>query len=150
MNKNLAPASKYHNFTQIEKMFLYLGKKRIRSILTDNKPWFVAKDVCDVLGIGNVSLAVNGNPTRNDEGLDDDEKGIYIVYTPGGPQKLLCVSEPGLYSLIFKSRKPEAEAFKRWVCHEVLPSIRKTGMYTLRKPESEALYRLAETMERQA
>ncbi len=91
----------------------------------------VAKDACACLGLSNVSLAVNGNPTSGDLGLDDDEKGIRMVQTAGGPQKLLCVSEPGLYSLIFKSRKPEAKAFQRWVTHEVLPEIRKTGQYAM-------------------
>lgn len=150
MKKDLVLERNDHNVTEIEKMFLYLGRSKVRSVIINSEPWFVAKDVCDILGIGNVSLAVNGNPTRNDGGLDDDEKGIYIVHTPGGPQKLLCVSEPGLYSLIFKSRRPEAEAFKDWICHEVLPSIRKTGMYTVHKSESEAdlLRQLAAEMDK--
>ncbi|WP_240911582.1 BRO-N domain-containing protein [Paludisphaera soli] len=76
-------------------------------------------------------MAVNGSEKTGDLGLDDDEKGIRIVDTPGGPQEMLCVNESGLYSLIFKSRKAEARRFKRWVCHEVLPSIRRYGAYTL-------------------
>ena len=85
-------------------------------------PWFVAKDVCDALGLNNVSQAL----TR----LDDDEKSSIILNdgTPGTPTKTI-ISESGLYSLIIASRKPEAREFKRWVTHEVLPSIRKHGIY---------------------
>lgn len=82
---------------------------------------FVVVDVCEILGIGNPSQVVSKFP--------ENEKGIYTIYTLGGEQEVLTVNEPGLYRLIFKSRKPEAEAFKDWVFHEVLPSIRKTGMY---------------------
>lgn len=89
---------------------------------TAGDPWFVAKDVCDVLGLNNVSQAL----TR----LDNDEKSSIILNdgTPGTPTKAI-VSESGLYSLIIASRKPEAHEFKRWVTHEVLPSIRKHGIY---------------------
>lgn len=84
--------------------------------------WFVAKDVCDVLGLKNVSDTLA-------KVLDDDEKGVDTIYTPGGPQEMTTVSEPGLYRLIAKSRKPVAKAFQRWVFHEVLPTIRRTGSY---------------------
>lgn len=87
----------------------------------DFDPWFVAADVCKVLDIQNVR--------QNLANFPDDEKGVSTIYTLGGPQKMLVVSEPGLYRLIFMSRKPEAEKFKRWVFHEVLPSIRKYGYY---------------------
>ena len=63
-------------------------------------------------------------------GLDEDEKGTHSVSTPGGRQNFLVINEPGLYTLILKSRKSEAKAFKRWVTHEVLPQIRKTGSYS--------------------
>ena len=86
-----------------------------------DEPWWIAKDVCDVLELTNVAMAVKG--------LDDDEKGISKVYTLGGEQELLTVNEPGLYTLIIRSNKPEAKQFKRWITHEVLPSIRKTGGY---------------------
>lgn len=92
--------------------------------LTDEAgdPWFIAKDACDVLGLNNVGQAL----TR----LDDDEKSSITLNdgTPGTPNKAI-VSESGLYSLILASRKPEAHDFKRWVIHEVLPSIRKHGIY---------------------
>ena len=87
----------------------------------EGEPWFVAADVCRALGLGNSSKAVMP--------LDDDEKGITNSNTLGGEQKMVIVSEPGLYSLIVRSRKPEAKAFKRWITHEVIPSIRKTGGY---------------------
>lgn len=85
------------------------------------EPWFVARDVCAVLDIAHVGSALRG--------LADDEKGVRTEHTPGGPQQVAIVSEPGLYRLIFTSRKVEAEAFRRWVVHTVLPSIRKTGSY---------------------
>jgi prophage antirepressor-like protein len=85
-------------------------------------PWWVAKDVCEVLGIGNVSDAIAR--------LDDDEfDTIEVTDSIGRKQKTYVVNESGLYSLIMTSRKPEAKAFKKWVTAEVLPSIRKTGSY---------------------
>lgn len=101
----------------------------VRAFANENKIWFVAKDICNVLGIGNPSLAINGNPTRKDKGVGDKNKGIYNVNTLGGNQDLLCVSEQGLYKLIFKSRKPFAEEFQDWICETVIPSIRKDGGY---------------------
>lgn len=97
----------------------------VRVIGTFDAPWFVAKDVCSALGIGgpHVSEAV--------EVLEDDEKGNGIVVTLGGPQELLTVNESGLYALIFRSRKPQARIFRRWVTNEVLPAIRKTGSYSV-------------------
>jgi prophage antirepressor-like protein len=70
--------------------------------------------------------------------LDDDEKGVSNVYTLGGMQKMLCINESGLYHLIFTSRKGEAKAFRKWVTSEVIPSIRKTGSYSI--PQVEPLY----------
>ena len=108
----------------------------VRVVMVNGEPWFVAKDVCNALDIRDVSRAVNGNSSRGDNGLDEDEKGTYIVRTPGGNQSLLCINEPGLYKLIMKSRKPEAKPFQRWVTHEVLPSIRKTGSYVSTQTQS--------------
>lgn len=93
----------------------------IRIVLRGGEPWFVAKDVCDVLEVGNSRDAVAR--------LDEDEKGVGTIDTPGGPQEMAVVNEPGLYALVMTSRKPEAKAFRRWVTHEVLPSIRRTGVY---------------------
>jgi prophage antirepressor-like protein len=82
---------------------------------------FVAADLCRVLGIRNVSDALAS--------LDGDEKGLAITETPGGPQAMAVVAESGIYSLIMRSRKPEARAFRRWVTGTVLPAIRRTGGY---------------------
>lgn len=93
----------------------------VRTVLQDGEPWFVTADVCRALEIGNPSMAV--------ERLDDDEKGISIIDTLGGEQRMAIINEPGLYSLVIRSRKPEAKAFRRWITHEVIPSIRKHGLY---------------------
>ena len=92
-----------------------------RFVTINGEPWFVAADLCRALEIK--------QPTRALSRLDDDEKGVTTIHTLGGPQQVLIVSEPGLYRLIFTSRKAEARQFQRWVCHEVLPSIRKYGYY---------------------
>lgn len=94
--------------------------KNVRIVVDqDGEPWFVAADIC-------AALTVKTEQTRR---LDDDEKGLRIVQTLGGEQEMTVINESGLYSLILTSRKPEAKRFKRWVTHEVLPSIRKTGSY---------------------
>jgi prophage antirepressor-like protein len=93
----------------------------VRTIAKEGEAWFVAKDVCDILEIGDPSKAVSR--------IDDDERGTTTVRTPGGPQEVLTVNESGLYSLIFSSRKPEAKRFRKWVTSEVLPAIRQTGRY---------------------
>jgi anti-repressor protein len=96
-------------------------EKRVRVVTKDGEPWWVLKDVCDVLDIGN-SRDVAAR-------LDDDEKGVGIIDTLGGEQETTVVSESGLYNVILLSRKPEAKKFKHWVTHEILPSIRKHGAY---------------------
>ncbi|AVH39982.1 hypothetical protein AL532_17920 [Pseudomonas monteilii] len=97
-------------------------KHEVRTLLIDGEPWFVGGDVCAALDLGGRSR----NFLRM---LDDDEKGAHIVSTLGGAQEMQVVNESGLYALIFKSRKPEAKRFKKWVTSEVLPAIRKTGRY---------------------
>lgn len=88
--------------------------------LNDNEAyWFVATDVCSALELDRTAV----------RRLDADEKGVRSMHTLGGDQNLTFVSEAGLYSLVLGSRKPEAKAFKRWITHEVIPSIRKTGGY---------------------
>ncbi len=94
----------------------------IQVIEKDGEPWFVAAGVCRALELGEVHVAMRR--------LDDDEKGRCSIPTPGGTQEMTIINEPGLYSLVLGSRKPEAKAFKRWITHEVIPSIRKTGGYT--------------------
>lgn len=100
--------------------FDYNGKQ-VRSTLINGEPWFVAKDVCKILEIG----------TEQIRRLDDDEKGLRSMHTPGGSQEMSIVSESGLYSLTLGSKKPEAKPFKRWVTHDVLPTLRKTGTYSI-------------------
>lgn len=94
----------------------------VRALAIDGEPWFVAKDVCDALGLGNVGQALSR--------LDEDEKNSITLNDGirGNPNKLV-VNEPGLYTLVLSSRKPEAHAFKRWVTHDVLPAIRRHGAY---------------------
>jgi prophage antirepressor-like protein len=92
-------------------------------VVTDAKgePWFVAADVLSTISLDRKAL----------ERLDDDEKGVNSIHTPGGTQEMTTVNEPGLYALVLGSRKVEAKRFKRWVTHEVLPAIRKTGSYAV-------------------
>lgn len=102
------------------KLFEY-QQKQVRTFLIKKRIWFAAKDVCDVLGIGNNRDALAR--------LDEDEKGVVSTDTLGGEQSLSIVSESGMYSLVLGSRKPEAKAFKKWITSEVLPQIRETGRY---------------------
>ncbi len=87
----------------------------------DGEPRFVAADLLSTLNLDRKAL----------ERLDDDEKGVSSIHTPGGQQEMTVVNESGLFNLVLGSRKPEAKRFKRWVTHEVLPSIRKTGSYAM-------------------
>lgn len=96
----------------------------VRTVIREDAPWFVAADVCRILGLDQVSRAMDR--------LDDDEKGSVKVPHPQSPDKTLemnGVNEPGLYHLVLCSNKPEAKAFKRWITHEVIQAIRKTGGY---------------------
>ena len=101
-------------------IFSYEGND-VRTIQKDGDPLWVLKDICVVLEIGNSRMVADR--------LDDDEKGVSIIDTPGGKQALTVISESGLYNVILLSRKPEAKQFKRWVTHEVLPQIRRHGAY---------------------
>ncbi|MDO4725925.1 MAG: Bro-N domain-containing protein [Porphyromonadaceae bacterium] len=91
--------------------------------IINQEPWFVAKDICDCLGLQNVTDRIRS--------LDDDERLTYVVDRAGQNREVNLVSESGLYNLIFQSRKPEAKKFRKWVTSEVLPSIRKSGSYSL-------------------
>lgn len=103
------------------------GDNLVRVVEDDNgEPWFVAKDVAKALeiewkGSGNLGY------------LDDDERSSEFLNTPGGQQEMVTISESGLYALVFRSRKPEAKAFSKWVRSEVLPALRKTGRYEMSK-----------------
>lgn len=122
----------------------------IRTLTEDGEPWFVAKDVCEALGLSNTTEAL-----RN---LDDDEVGNISnsEVAQNGGRAPRIVSEPGFYKLVMRSRKPEAKAFQRWVTHEVLPAIRRDGGYMAAKPDetpeetmARALRIADETMRRQ-
>ena len=93
----------------------------VRTIEKDGEPWFVLKDVCSVLSIGNAADVYNR--------LDADEKGVGQIDTLGGRQNVNIVNESGLYNVILRSDKPEAKPFRKWITAEVLPAIRKTGAY---------------------
>lgn len=104
----------------------------VRTLNIENEPWFVAADVCKALDIINSRDAVAR--------LDDDEKNTVVLTDgiPGNPNKTI-VNEPGLYTLVLGSRKPEAKAFKRWITHDVIPSIRKNGEYVTPKAQQKRL-----------
>ena len=93
----------------------------VRTVSINGNPWWILKDVCEVLDLT--------SPHKVAERLDEDEKGRSLIPTLGGEQELTVVSESGLYNVILRSDKPEARKFKRWVTHDVLPSIRKHGLY---------------------
>ncbi len=95
---------------------------KVRTMEIDGEPYFVGKDVAEILGYSNPQKAIR-------EHVDDDDKGVNEMVTPGGTQQLVCINESGLYSLILSSKLPKAKEFKRWVTSEVLPSIRKHGLY---------------------
>lgn len=113
----------------------------VRIILQDNEPWFVAKDICECLAISKHRDAISR--------LDTDERGSLKVDTLGGKQEMATVNEYGLYNLVLSSRKPEAKEFKRWITHDVLPTLRKTGSYSLNIPKTlpEALRAYADEVE---
>ena len=123
--------------------FRYAEAAELRAVTVDGEPWFVANDVTAILGVGNTSQALSY--------LDDDERGVITSDTLGGPQLVSIVSEAGLYSLILRSRKAEAKAFKRWITHTVLPEIRRTGSFgvqvALPKDYASALRALADEAE---
>lgn len=95
----------------------------IRTLTIDGMPWFVLKDVCEVLGATN-----DRNVAAR---LDTDEKGARLMDTLGGPQEMTVINESGLYSVILRSDKPKARTFRKWVTSEVLPAIRREGAYVL-------------------
>ncbi|MEV7804975.1 BRO family protein [Microbispora sp. NPDC088329] len=98
--------------------------QQVRTVILNGEPWIVARDVCEVLGLSNVTAAL----TR----LDDDEfTSTEVIDSAGRRQQTYVVTEPGLYGLILASRKPEALAFKRWIKHELLPTFRRTGSYSV-------------------
>ncbi|MFT4124426.1 MAG: phage antirepressor [Microbacteriaceae bacterium] len=111
------------------------GDMSVRTVLVDGEPWFVAADVTAVLGFANGRMAI----ARLDE---DGVSQADITDSLGRAQRATVLNEPGIYELIMRSDKPEAKAFRRWVTHEVLPSIRRTGQFGSQVPTS-----LAEALE---
>lgn len=101
-------------------IFTYNGNE-VRTVQKDGEPWWVLKDICEVLGISKY----RDTAAR----LEDDEREPIRVDTLGGAQEMLCVNESGLYNVIIRSDKPEAKPFRKWITSEVLPSIRKHGAY---------------------
>lgn len=103
------------------KIFNYEDKK-IRTQLINDEPWFVGKDVADILGYKDTANALKRH-------IDEDDKGVGEIATPGGMQNVIVINESGLYSLILSSKLEGAKKFKKWVTSEVLPTIRKHGAY---------------------
>ena len=96
----------------------------VRALTIDGEPWFVGKDVAEALGYVETAKAVR-------EHVDTEDKGVSEIDTPGGIQKMVTVNESGMYALIFGSKLESAKRFKHWVTHDVLPSLRKTGRYSV-------------------
>ena len=94
---------------------------QVRVVMRDGEPWFIAADICRALDVDNNRQAVSR--------LDEDEKGVILNDTNRGKRSMAVISEPGLYALVLGSRKPEAQSFRRWITHEVLPAIRQEGAY---------------------
>ena len=117
--------------TQLSQAFIFnASNQQVRTVTVDSEPYFVAKDVCDILQLSDVSMAVSR--------LDDDEKLTQVLLVSGQGRQMWCVNESGLYHLIFQSRKPEAKAFRKWVTAEVLPALRRTGRYEV-KPQRQSV-----------
>ena len=127
LNEGAQAVREHQAFTNVN--VFNFRESEVRVVVRDNEPWFVVADVCKVLEVQ--------NPTDAIKKLDDDEKARFNLGLRGGDTN--CVNEPGLYSLVLGSRKPEAKAFKRWVTHEVIPSIRKHGGYLTPDKVEEAL-----------
>lgn len=106
------------------------GEQLVRIADQNGEPWFVGADVCASLGVSKARNALSRLP--------DDEKGALNVGTPGGEQQMIIISEPGMYRLVLTSRTEKAEAFKKWVVSEVLPSLRRTGRYELPRAANDA------------
>lgn len=104
----------------------------IRTLIKDNEPWFVGKDIAKALGYKDTSYALNAH-------VESYDKGIGEIQTPGGMQKMILINEAGLYSLILSSKLDNAKQFKKWVTGEVLPSIRKHGAYMTEQTIEKAL-----------
>ena len=117
---------------------------QVRTVMLNDEPWLVGKDIAEILGYGNPRQALATH-------VDPEDKGVAILDTPGGRQQLTVINESGLYALVFGSRLENAKRFKHWVTKEVLPTLRKTGAYIM--PQSrglEFLQGMLDEMKRQA
>ena len=113
----------------------------VRAVLIENEPYFVGKDVANVLGYSNPRDALSKH-------VDEEDKGVAECDTLGGKQNLTVINESGVYSLVFGSKLPSAKRFKHWVTSEVLPTLRKTGRFEMPKTYAEALRRYADEVEK--
>ena len=100
---------------------ILISIESVCGVQRDGEPWFVLRDVCQILGMSNSRMVADR--------LEDDEKGVSQIDTLGGKQTMVVINESGLYNVILRSDKPEAKPFRKWVTSEVLPSIRKHGAY---------------------
>lgn len=112
----------------------------VRMQVINDEPWFVGKDIAKILGYERTADAIRVH-------VDEDDKGVCEIQTPGGTQWMNIINESGLYGLVFKSKLPSAKKFKRWVTSEVLPSIRKTGSYQVPQDPMSALKLMFEATE---
>ena len=110
----------------------------VRSLVINNEPWFVGKDVAEALGYGE-GKSLNNAVAKH---VDDEDKGVTEMMTPGGKQNVTIINESGLYSLILSSKLESAKKFKRWVTSEVLPTLRKTGSYAKAPTDPRQLLKL--------
>lgn len=123
---------------------------RVRSVEIDGEPWLVGKDVAQALGYGEGKSLANAVANH----VDEEDKGVTELMTPGGKQKMVIINESGLYSLVLSSKLPGAKQFRRWVTSEVLPAIRKKGGYThepksameMLRLQSQAMFELDDRM----
>jgi len=116
----------------------------VRTVVVEESPWWVAKDVCKILGLENVTKALYGLDEDEKFALTNSEgKNLGFVHATAG---INVINESGLYSLIFQSRKPEAKSFKKWVTSEVLPQIRKTGAYGAVTLDTQTLNTINDTL----
>ena len=113
-------------------MIFNFKNNQVRTVQIDNDAWFVGKDVATILGYSQTAKAVRDH-------VDDDDKGVSVLDTPGGQQRMTLINESGVYSLVFGSNLPNAKEFKRWVTKEVLPEIRKTGSFNSPQSPEEML-----------
>jgi anti-repressor protein len=104
----------------------------VRTLVVNDEPWFVGKDIAESLGYTATEKAIRTH-------IDSDDKGVTEMDTPGGKQKVVIINESGLYSLVLSSKLPSAKKFKRWVTSEVLPALRKTGQYQVKELSGQEL-----------